>query len=102
MYGPRGGAATPARGVSTTALQAFALLNDAFLIRQCGHIADRAAADAGRDSTPERQVGAAFRLMLQRGPTERERAAFAAYTRRHGLANACGVILNGNEFLHLD
>ncbi len=99
---PDGGASTPARGTSTTALQAFALLNDAFLIRQCDHIAARAAGDAGVGATPERQVGAAFRRMLQRAPDERELAAFAAYTRRHGLANACGVILNGNEFLHLD
>ena len=96
---PDGGALTPVRSHSTTALQAFALLNDAFLIRQCEHIAARCAQDA---PTPEAQVAAAFRLMLQRAPRPEEAAAFTAYTQRHGLANACQLLLNTNEFLHLD
>ena len=96
---PDGGALTPVRGHSTTALQAFALLNDAFLIRQCEHLAARCAKDA---PTPEAQVAAAFLLMLQRAPRPDEAAAFTAYTQRHGLANACQLLLNSNEFLYLD
>ena len=96
---PDGGALTPVRGHSTTALQAFALLNDPFLIRQCEHLAARCAPDA---PTPAAQVAAAFRLMLQRAPRPDEAAAFTAYTQRHGLANACQLLLNTNEFLHLD
>ena len=96
---PDGGALTPVRSQSTTAVQAFALLNNAFVIRQCEHIAARCAQAA---PTPEAQVAAAFRLVLQRAPGPDEAAAFTAYTQRHGLANACQLLLNANEFLHLD
>ncbi len=96
---PDGGAFTPVRSVSTTALQAFAMLNDAFVIKQCEHIAARLAARAG---TPETEAELAFQLILLRGPREPERAKLAAYIRRHGLANACQVLLNSNEFLFLD
>jgi hypothetical protein len=96
---PDGGAATPARGVSTTAVQAFAMLNNGFLIRQCEHLAARIAATA---ATAESQAESAFRIVLLRGASERERADFAAYIGRHGLANACQLLLNSNEFLYLD
>lgn len=96
---PDGGAPTPVRGVSTTAQQAFAMLNDAFVIRQCRHIETRLAADGG---TADELAEAAFRLILLRNPEENERARFAAYIERHGLANACQWLINGNEFLYLD
>jgi hypothetical protein len=96
---PDGGACTPVRNVSTTAVQAFAMLNDVFAIRQCEHIAARLAA---KDTAPESQAESAFRLILLRGAREQERARFAAYNQRHGLANACQLLLNSNEFLHLD
>jgi hypothetical protein len=96
---PDGGAVTAVRSVSTTAVQAFAMLNDPFLIRQCEHIADRISAKAG---TPESQAEAAFRLVLLRGASEHERAKFAAYIQRYGLANAAQLLINSNEFLHLD
>jgi len=87
------------RGVSTTAVQAFAMLNNAFLIRQCEHIATRLAAKGGG---PETQAESAFQLILLRGAREQERAKVAAYIQRHGLANACQWLLNSNEFLYLD
>ena len=96
---PDGGAFTPVRGVSTTAQQAFAMLNDPFLIRQCEHIAARVAATA---ESPDEQAKAAFRLILLRVARAEEHAKFAAYIQRHGLANACQLLLNSNEFLHLD
>jgi len=96
---PDGGAFTPVRSVSTTPLQAFVMLNDAFLIRQCEHIAARLAAQAGSE---EAMAEAAFRLILLRGAREQERAQFATYIHCHGLANAAQVLLNSNEFLHLD
>ena len=96
---PDGGATTPVRSVSTTALQAFAMLNDSFLIRQCEHLAARLAENA---STPETQAESAFHLILLRAPREKERAEFAAYIQHHGLANACHLLLNSNEFLYLD
>ncbi len=96
---PDGGAMTPVRGVSSTAVQALAMLNNAFLIRQCDHIAARLERES---SAVEQQVAAAFRLMLQRGPREKELAALTAYVKLHGLANACHVLLNSNEFLYVD
>jgi hypothetical protein len=96
---PDGGAATPVRGVSTTAVQAFAMLNDSFLIRQCEHVAAHLSAKA---NSSQAQVESAFRLILLRAPRDDERAKFAAYIQRYGLANACQILLNSNEFLYLD
>ena len=96
---PDGSAFTPVRSASATAQQAFAMLNDAFLIRQCKHLADRLATKGG---TPETQAESAFQLILLRGARAHERAKFVAYIQRHGLANACQLLLNSNEFLYLD
>jgi mono/diheme cytochrome c family protein len=96
---PDGGTVTAVRGASTTAVQAFAMLNDAFVIRQCEHIAARVAA---RTSDPAEQTDAAFELILMRPPTDAERSKMSAYVARHGLANACQVIVNSNEFLYVD
>ncbi len=96
---PDGGAFTPVRSVSTTAVQAFAMLNNAFFIRQCEHIARHLAKNA---DTPETQAQSAFQLILQRAVRDDERAKFTAYIRQQGLANACQLLLNSNEFLYLD
>jgi hypothetical protein len=48
------------------------------------------------------RVAAAVRLALARDPTETERQALASYAGEHGLANACRVILNLNEFVFVD
>ena len=53
-------------------------------------------------ATPDAQTEAAFQLVFQRGARPEERAQFAAYIERHGLANACQLLLNSNEFLYLD
>jgi Protein of unknown function (DUF1553)/Protein of unknown function (DUF1549)/Planctomycete cytochrome C len=95
---PDGGSLTPVRGQSTTVFGAFALLNNAFVIRQCEHIAARLDKEAGDKA----QVVRAFRLLLEREPRPEELARFTAYTRRHGLANACQIIVNSNEFLYID
>jgi hypothetical protein len=95
---PDGGALTPVRSQSTTALQAFALLNNAFVIRQCGHIAARVEKDAPANSI----ISRTFRLLLQREPYAGELTRFTAYAHEHGLANAVHVIINSNEFLYLD
>ena len=41
----------------------------------------------------------AYLIALGRPPTEKETAALSAYASRHGLANACRVLFNCNEFL---
>ncbi|MGE3312399.1 MAG: DUF1553 domain-containing protein, partial [Limisphaerales bacterium] len=96
---PDGGAVTAERNVSSTAVQAFALLNNAFVIRQSEHIAARIATGA---SQPDAQAVTAFRRILLRDATDSERTRLAEYIEHHGLANAAHLLLNSNEFLHLD
>ncbi|MDB5386311.1 MAG: Protein of unknown function (DUF1553)/Protein of unknown function (DUF1549)/Planctomycete, partial [Planctomycetaceae bacterium] len=96
---PDGGAATPVRNASATALQALVFLNNRFLLRQCEHIAARIEKEVPR---PDVLVAGVFRLMLQRAPDQRETQAFTEYVQKHGLANACHVLLNSNEFLYID
>jgi hypothetical protein len=83
------------RTSSLTALQALALLNDPFMVRMSEHFAKRVRA-AG---PLERQVADAYRLALGRFPSESEKAALAGYAGRHGMANACRLLLNANEFM---
>jgi mono/diheme cytochrome c family protein len=90
---------TPVRSTTLTALQALALLNDPFMVRQAEYFAERlrqVSADPGR------QIEAAYRLALGRRPTAEERDALAAYARKHGLASACRVLFNTNEFVFID
>src|SRR6185436_4541802 len=65
---PDGGAFTPVRAQSTTAVQAFALLNNPFVIRQCEHIAARVKKEAQAGG----EIVHAFRVLLQRVPTTEE------------------------------
>ena len=95
---PDGGALTPVRSQSTTAVQAFALLNNAFVIRQCEHIAARVEKDAPANAA----ISRTFQRLLQREPQASELTRFTAYAQAHGLANAVHIIINSNEFLHLD
>jgi hypothetical protein len=90
---------TPVRNTTQTALQALATLNDAFVIRECEHFAARLQ----RERTSfEDQISRAYELALNRGATAVERAKLIAHARKHGLASACRVILNSNEFMFVD
>ena len=48
------------------------------------------------------QTAAAFHLATARPPTPAELQTLTTYATRHGLANACRVILNSNEFVFVD
>src|SRR5438105_9171412 len=61
---------TPVRNTTLTALQALALLNDPFMVRQAEHFAARLQT-VSRD--PDRQVEAAYRLAFGRLPQPEER-----------------------------
>jgi hypothetical protein len=86
---------TAARAVSVTALQALALLNDPFMVRMSEHFAKRVA-PAGDLAA---QVRLAYRLALGRDPRPAEAAALADYAARYGMANACRLLFNCNEFV---
>jgi len=90
----------PVRNATLTALQALALLNNPFIIKQAEFFAERLQT-VSPDDVP-RQIDSAYRLALGRLPTAEERMAMVGYARRHGLANACRVLLNTNEFLFVD
>jgi hypothetical protein len=90
---------TPARNVSMTPLQALAMLNNHFMVRQSEHLAERVSKTSkGIDS----QISAAYELALGRPPRGDELKDLVAYARKHGLANACRVILNSNEFMFVN
>jgi hypothetical protein len=90
---------TPKRNTTLTSIQALALLNNPLATRQSEHFAERVRG-LGRDMLGH--IRAAYLLALGREATEQEAAALAAYAERHGLANACRVIFNSNEFVFID
>jgi hypothetical protein len=83
------------RGETLSPLQALALFNNAFMLTTAKHLAARVEKEADPPA-------AAFRLALGRPPTAAERDALAAHAAKHGLPNACRVILNLNEFVFVD
>ncbi len=91
---PAGDQSTPVRSESFTALQAFALLNHPFVVRQCEHVAERLEARTG---VVPQQVCLAVNWVYQRQPTAEELTEFVPYVERRGLANLCRLLLNSNE-----
>ena len=75
------------------------MLNDPFVVRQCEHIAARVS---GKAATPREQADLAFETILLRQARADEATKLAAYIERHGLANACQLLVNSSEFLYLD
>ncbi|MCA9268284.1 MAG: DUF1553 domain-containing protein, partial [Planctomycetales bacterium] len=96
----------PVRGASFTPLQALALLNNKWMVQQSEHIAERAqqsaAAAHGENPSTAEQVDACYRLIFARAPSDHERDSVSAYAERHGLANACRVLINSNEFMFVE
>ena len=87
------------RNESTTALQALALLNDRLMVAMAAHFAARIEKEPGDLRS---KVDRAFLLALGRSPSPMEREALADHARKFGLANACRVIFNLNEFVFVD
>ncbi len=90
---------TPSRHATTTPLQALSLWNNRFVLRQCEHLAARLEREAG---TVEARIDRAFRLLCARAPTPAETALLTGHARQHGLASACRVLVNSNEFLFVN
>jgi hypothetical protein len=87
---------TAKRNTTITAIQALALMNNPFVLKQAEHLAERARARGG---DPIEDV---YRWTLQREPDPTERTILQAYLKREGLENFCRLILNTNEFLFID
>jgi Protein of unknown function (DUF1549)/Protein of unknown function (DUF1553)/Planctomycete cytochrome C/F5/8 type C domain len=90
---------TPVRNTTLTALQALALLNDPFMLKQADCFAGRLQKIS---DNPAKQADAAYRLAFGRPATTEERDALTEYARKHGLAKACRVLFNANEFVFVD
>jgi hypothetical protein len=90
---------TPVRNTTLTALQALALLNDPFMVRQAEYFAGRLREHS---ADPGKQIEAAYLLALGRPPGAEETGALTAYAGKHGLANACRLLFNLNEFVFVD
>ena len=48
------------------------------------------------------RIQAAYRLALGRAPSDAESESLVAFAKVYGLANACRVVLNLNEFVFVD
>ena len=90
---------TPVRNVSMTALQALSMWNNAFILKQCENLAERAK---GSKSNLSDQIEYVFELALNRKPTRSELREMKTFAAQHGLANTCRVILNSNEFVFIN
>ena len=87
------------RNETVTALQALALLNNRLMLTMAKYMALRLEQQA--TDLPQ-QIHLAFRLALSRSPSELELAELTAHAQTHGLASACRVLMNLNEFVFVD
>ena len=85
---------------STVAPQALLLMNNAEVLVQAKHFAQRVVLEAGH--TADAQVDRAFALALSRKPTATEKAKAVAFldSTPTGLVDLCQTLFNLNEFLY--
>jgi hypothetical protein len=91
---------TPARLVTTTALQSLALMNNEFMLKQAGYFAERVKHEAGDDAA--RQVQRAFELAFQREASNDELQGAVKLVKQQGLPELCRLLFNANEFVYVD
>src|SRR5262249_20812356 len=73
----------PVRSTTLTALQALALLNNPFMVKQAEYLAERLRSEGAELPA---QIDLAYRLAFGRLPQPEERRLMVEYARRHGLA----------------
>jgi hypothetical protein len=96
---PDPSAIVPKRNETLTPLQSLALLNNKFMVTMAERFAARikpmGTNTAGR-------LAAAWRLAFGRESDEGEMSSVVQYADHYGLANACRLIFNMNEFVFVD
>ena len=92
-------AAVAKRNETLTPLQALTMLNNRFMVSMAEQFAGRIEPLGANDA---HRLAAAWQLAFARQPTPEELAPLSAYAEQHGLANACRVIFNMNEFVFID
>jgi hypothetical protein len=90
---------TAKRNTTITAIQALALLNNPFMVRQAEFVAARV-----KSLSPQaaEQIAWLYRIALGRDPRPAESQRLMPFAAQHGLENAARAILNSNEFLFVD
>ena len=91
--------ATPQRSVSNTPVQALTLLNNDFVIKQAGLLADRLERESGKHRPA--QIARAYEVLFGREPSAKELAIAARFLETQSLAAYCRVLLNANEFVYV-
>lgn len=91
---------TPRRSVTSTPLQALALLNDSFIEHYADRFAERLRREAPDDSGG--QVRRAIALAFARPSSDEEAAIGQRFVAEHGLAQFCIVLFNVSEFFYVD
>ena len=91
---------TPLRRVTTTPLQALALMNNSFVQRQAKHFAQRVLRETANDIP--RAVDVAYQSAFGRAATREERDQATAHAGRHGMEDLCWVLLNSTEFMYVE
>ena len=90
---------TPRRGVTTTPLQALALMNNSFVERQADTLAARALAEA--NGQLPKAIDAAYRRALGRPASKDEVTRAVVAAKERGLASVCWALLNSTEFIYV-
>ncbi|MBI2804218.1 MAG: DUF1553 domain-containing protein [Planctomycetes bacterium] len=91
---------SPRRAVTTTPLQALALMNNAFVLRMADRFAERLRKEAGNDIG--KQIARAYEVAYARSATVAEIGRARPVIERHGLAAFCRAVFNSNEFVYVD
>jgi hypothetical protein len=91
---------TAKRLTTTTPLQALALYNNDFMLRQSRYFAERIERETGAGKAA--QVSRAFQISFGRLPSEQELHSAVAFVEQHGLLALTRSLLNANEFVYID
>jgi hypothetical protein len=87
------------RNETLTPLQSLALLNNKFMVAMAERFAERIKA---MGSNPTEQLTVGWQFAFGREPDKSELAELVQYADRFGLANACRLMFNMNEFVFVD
>lgn len=90
--------AVPRRRPTVTPLQALALMNDPFVVRQAERMSQHLA-EQSQDRAE--QIRRAFELSLCRPPDDSELQSALSVAQEHGLRTVCWGLFNSSEFLNL-
>jgi hypothetical protein len=92
--------ATPKRTVTSTPLQALALLNNRFMEHHAERFAERLKREAPQGASA--QVRRGYDLSFARQPTDGELDFGQRFAAEYGLTQFCLVLLNTSEFSYID